>query len=379
MNAWPRVAKAIAVALALSAPVALADQSAPPASAVHAVHVDPPVPVTAVPEPATVLAVPPALRTALLQWVGNARTQDVRLQRLVEFMHAEDGLRMEYAHDATSTVGDAYLTRKANCLTFTLLTVALARELGLQAYGQEIDQVLSWYQQDNTIYRSNHVNAGVRVRAHRLTVDVASTAVIVRHMPKPIDDAHLLAMFYNNRAVELSARQQPKEAAAHIAVSLRLSPAYAANRSNAGVLHLREGDLAAAERDYLAALMLDPDFHPALINLVSVYEHTGNRARLAAYRARLERVQRRDPFHHFLAAMAHERRGEYALAAERYRKAIRLHRDEHRFHLALARVYLHLGDARRAGNALRHARRLDQDDRNHVLYQAKLDLLRRPR
>lgn len=369
MTFWPLPARPAAAALvagllAFATPAPAAD----PPSATDAT----------MPRPEEVLALPQALRDDLLRQVGNDGSEARRLERLVGFLFAADGLGMGYAQDATSTVAEAYRTRQANCLTFTLLTVALARELGLDAYGQEIDQALSWHQEGDTVYRSNHVNAGVRIGRRRLTVDVASSEVIARQVPRPVADAHLLAMYYNNRAVELSAQGLREPAAAYMATSLRLSPAYPANRSNAGVLALRRGDAAAAARDYLAALDMDQDFVPALMNLVSLHELHGDQPRAAAYRDRLERLQRRDPFHHFLAAVEHERRGEYALAAERYRRAIRLHGDEHRFHFALARVYLHLGDARRAGRALRRAQRLG-DERSRALYQAKLDLLRRSR
>lgn len=362
--ARPAVAGFVVAVLALSAPA----QPAVPPSTLEA----------PVPRPEEVLAVPPALRDELLREVGNGGTETMRLERLVGFLFAEDGLGMDYASDATSTVAEAYRTRQANCLGFTLLTVALAREVGLAAHGQEIDEVLSWHQEGGIVYRSNHANAGVRIGTRRFTVDVASTSVIVRHPAEAIDDAHLLALFYNNRAVELNAQGRREAAATAMAMSLRLAPAYPVNRSNAGVLALGRGDDVAAERDYLAALGLDHDFAPALLNLVLLYQRRGDHSRAKPYRARLERIQRRDPFHHFLAATEHERRGEYKLAATRYRKAIRLHGSEPRFHAALARVHLHLGDSRRAARALRRALQLG-DDRSRAMYQAKLDLLERRR
>jgi tetratricopeptide (TPR) repeat protein len=369
MKIWPFLARPafagfVVAALALSGPARAA--------------VPPSAPDAPMPRPEEILAVPPALRDALLRQAGDGGTEAMRLERLVGFLFGADGLGMSYASDATSTVGEAYRTRRANCLTFTLMTVALARELGLVAYGQEIEEVLSWYQEGGIIYRGNHVNAGVRIGTRRFTVDVASTSVIVRHPPEAVDDAHLLAQFYNNRAVELNAQDRREAAATAMALSLQLAPAYAVSRSNAGVLALGRGDAAAAEHDYLAALGMDPDSAPALFNLVSLYQRRGEHSRAQPYRKRLDRLQRRDPFHHFLAAEEHERRGEYALAAARYRKAIRLHGSEPLFHAALARVHLHLGNSRRAGRALRRARQLE-GDRSRAKYQARLDLFERPR
>ena len=72
----------------------------------------------------------------------------------------------------------------------------------------------------------------------------------------------------------------------------------------------------------------------------------------------------------------HARRiGEQELV-QRYRRAIALFDGEHQFHHGLARAYLHLGEYRKAGEALRHAQALASPNLAQR-YQAKLDLLRR--
>ena len=129
------------------------------------------------------------------QVIGAGGSGRSRLERLVGFLFQKPGLGMEYSADATLTVEQAYRTRKANCLTFTLLTVALARESGLQAYGQELDDIVAWRVGDDIIYRFNHVNAGITVGRSRLTVDVAQDLVRGRKPPEPISDQRLLALY----------------------------------------------------------------------------------------------------------------------------------------------------------------------------------------
>jgi tetratricopeptide (TPR) repeat protein len=232
------------------------------------------------PSPAQVMAVPPELRTQLQQQVidagGSGRS---RLERLVGFLFQKPGLGMEYSADATLTVEQAYRARKANCLTFTLLTVALAHEAGLQAYGQELDDIVAWRVGGDIIYRFNHVNAGITIGRSRLTVDVARDLVVARKPPQPISDQHLLALYYNNRAAELLAAASPAAAAPYMAMALQLAPRYASAWANAGVLHLHQGDPLAAERDYLKALALDPANAGALMNLVALYRNNGDEAR----------------------------------------------------------------------------------------------------
>jgi Flp pilus assembly protein TadD len=317
--------------------------------------------VSPMPRPEQVMVVPPELRAQLQQQVidagGSGRP---RLERLVGFLFQKSGLGMEYSADATLTVEQAYRTRKANCLTFTLLTVALARESGLQAYGQELDDIVAWRVGDDIVYRFNHVNAGIAIGRSRLTVDVARNLVMARAPPKPISDPRLLALYYSNRAAELLAGGSPAAAVPYMAMALQLAPRYASAWANAGVLHLRQGDPQAAERDYLKALALDSANTGALVNLVALYRSNGDEARRAIYARRLEKIQVKDPYFQLLQAEDDETRGDYAGAVQHYRQAIRLYDGDPRFYFGLARSYRQLGEERRARRAMNRAAALSR-------------------
>lgn len=340
----------------------LAWSVAVPAPAVSSASV---APVTSVvlpmPRPEQVMAVPPELHALLQQQViavgGSGRS---RLERLTALLTGKPpGLGISYAADATLTVDEAYRTRKANCLTFTLLLVALAREAGLQAYGQELDDVVTWGEGNDIAYRLNHVNAGVVIGRSRLTVDAAADQAMGRKPPKPIPDQRLLALYYNNRTAELLAGPSAAAAVPYAAMALQLAPRYANAWVNAGVVQLLQGDRQAAERDYLKALALDPDNEAALLDLVALYRNNGDEARHATYARRLEKVQVKDPYFHFLKAQDDEKRGDYAGAVQHFRRAIHLYDGDSRFYLGLARAYQLLGEARHAQQAMARAAALD--------------------
>jgi tetratricopeptide (TPR) repeat protein len=329
------------------------------------------------PSPDLVLAIPPELQARLATGL-TARSQQRRLERLVEFMFAPEpkGLGMTYDTDATHTVEEAYRTRRANCLGFTLMVVALARAARLEAYGQEIDHAFSWQQENGILFQYTHINAGVRIEMQRFTVDVASDSVIAAKPPKRIPDRRLLSNYYSNRAVELMAHDQPVLAATYIGIALAQDPDNVSAWNNAGVVSMRSGDAAGAERGYARALRLDREHGGALANMYSLYQQSGDKVRAERYRKRIERARLHDPFHYFTRALAHEQRGEYRAAIRQYRHAIKLLDSEHRLYFGLARAYLHLGDARRAGAALRRAHELG-DGPARDRYQAKLEILRR--
>lgn len=339
-----------------------------------------PPPPPAVAEPPTsdqVMAVPPALRAQMDERVdGRSLSQQQRLDLLTSLLLDEGGLELVYDEGANGTVEQSWRTGRVNCLSFTLLFVALARELDLQAHVQEIEQVLVWYQREGTIYTANHVNAGVRIGGRLHTVDIARDAIMARHDPKPVSDQRALALFYNNLAMALLVRGQTDAADAHMRLALELEPDYVPVLNNLGVLRLRAGDLHGAENAYFRALEIAPRYTSTLFNLAQLYHLQGRESEAIAFQRRLERSRRNDPFHQFLAAIDRESRGDYEGAVAHYLRAVRLHRSEHRFHFGLARAYLLLGDQRRAGRALARARTLADDD-DRMRYQAKLDILHR--
>jgi tetratricopeptide (TPR) repeat protein len=342
-----------AALLCAAAPLFASEPLSPPTLAPHA-------PETLAQEaPKDIMALPPALREQLRQTVLTGDpTPHQRLQRLLDFILGNDGLAMRYRENATHSVARAYETRVANCVGFTLFFVALAREAGLDASALGIRQTLSWRQDERTLYRNSHVNALVRIGEREYVVDFAIAPVIARHRPETLSDGQLLAQYYNNLAVDHLVVGRMTAAQAAMDIALALDPAYAPHWSNAGVLRLRDGDTAAAERAYARALTLDPRDAGALFNMIGLAQRNGDTTHAAEYRRRLADVQRRDPFHQFLQATVLERSGDYRQAIALYKRAIRLHGGEHRFHAALARAYRLAGDERRALASLRRAQKL---------------------
>ena len=160
-----------------------------------------------VPPIAQVMAVPPELDARLRAALppANAPARE-RLDRLVAFLTQDTGLGLRYREDATLTVAQAYALRQANCLTFTLVLLALAPRAGLDARPQEIEQTLTWYQQANTVFRNSHVNAVVRVGRQSVVVDVSGSDIVSRSAPIAIPRERLLSHYYNNMAISLLAR-----------------------------------------------------------------------------------------------------------------------------------------------------------------------------
>lgn len=322
------------------------------------------------------LRMPPALREAFHQQVlDHHRAPTDRIETMVDFVFSAAGMGMRYDESATYTVAQSWEQRRANCIGFTLLFLALSREAGLSARPQEIRQTLIWQQSGTTLYRNSHVNLRLQAGPRRYTVDVARDLVIALDEPIAINDQRLLAHYQNNIAIKQMAQGQIGAALARIEATLRLDPDYAIHWGNAGVIRLRSGDEGGAEHAYLRALELDPDEYGTLFNLVQLYDSRGAAAMAAPLRERMESLQKKDPLYQFLLATRFEREGDFTQAIEHYQQAIRHHRDEHRFHAALARAYLASGDRDGAERALARAKSLS-DGEAEASYAAELAQLR---
>ena len=369
MSAWRSL-----LVLALLA-AALPATAAEPAAAATAVPSAPAAP----PTPEQILAIPPALQALLQERViapGYSREQ--RVQRLVHLIFDDDGMQLSYDPYATHTLTETWQTHRANCLSFTLLFVTLARAAGIDARVQEVAQVVTWYEDQGVIYNVGHVNAGVTLNGNTAVVDLDRNVLYERYGPQPIDQKRALAHFYNNRGA-MWMSDDVAQARRYLQAALTLDPAFVAGWNNLGVLDARSGNLAEAERDYRTALMLQPRNAASLTNASALYRRLGDTRQAAQLATRLQHVQRGDPFAQFRFGNEAEQRHDYAAAIGYYRRAVSLYPTAHPFHFGLARAYFLAGDNARASREMARARDLagDNADVLKAQYQAKLDSLNR--
>lgn len=283
-----------------------------------------------------------------------------RVRRLFDFMVADDGLALHYQEQPTYGIAESYAQRKVNCLSFTLMFIAMARASGIDAYAHASTDALAIHVVDDTLYRARHVKAGIEVGGLRYTVDVGWNSVVAERKPRPITDAQLVALLHSNNAVERLQLGDLAGATAEIVKAVALDPDSAALWSNAGVIDWRSGRHGAAEHAYLQALDLERDHIGALGNLVALYRDTGAPQLASKYGKRLRRAQASDPFSQFLMAQDLVEHGAYDVAIPHYRRAIRLLPNQPQFHRSLADAYQKLGKDRAARRALHHALSLEQ-------------------
>jgi len=372
----------------------MALQTVPAAAAPMTVSVAPtPIAATLVqaaipPDPSQVMAIPDELRNEFRTKVLDVtNTPEQRLRRMVAFMFDKDGLNLHYRGDITNTVAESYRTREVNCLSFTLMAVALAREAGMKAQGQQINRILAWSLMGDVVMQSLHANAVVTLKDRNLMVkddrdfvlDISSSDAYTRDFivtDYKVDDDRMLASFYGNRAMELLVAGHLADSRVWLDTAMKLSPQDPLLWNNAGVLSQRMGDAAAAEHWFLRAAKQDPRLTSALYNLVAMYESKGDATRAAFWQERADKMLHDDPYYQFSLGERNAQSGSYDGAIRHYRRAISLDSRAQIFHFGLARAYAQLGRMRDADRELVIAKRLSTGA-DQERYQTKLDALRR--
>jgi Flp pilus assembly protein TadD len=312
--------------------------------------------VTGIADGSSVLAVSPEMRAFIDKHVDLQGGDALKLHQLLYAIMDTRTFGVAY-DDKTHTAAETFRLRKGNCLSFSNMFVAMARDVGLSAHFQEVDIPPDWTLDRDTYVLNQHVNVRVDLsRAGAKIVDFNIGDLKSSYEMQEISDQQALAHYFNNIGVE---HMLAGDTAGALACFRRaivdydrdFSPAW----TNLGTLYLRAGDAVRAEAAYLRALKADDADLVAMSNLARLYDREGDPERAAAYRKRVARHRWLNPYYRFeLARRAYEA-GHFNEAISHLKYAIRERPKEDEFCHLLALVYLRDGNGRAARHWLTRA------------------------
>jgi Flp pilus assembly protein TadD len=296
-----------------------------------------------------VLAVTGDMRAFLGEHVHRKAADQVKLRELIEALITKDASSLTF-NDRTRTASEAFRLRTGNCLSFSNLFVAMAREVGLKASFQEVDLPPDWSLDKDVFVLNRHVN--VRIDLNLLGVHVVDFNIDdfrASYSTREISDTRALAHYFNNMGVESMQAGDAASAAAYFRKALadndrEFSPAW----TNLGTLYLRLGHPAHAEAAYLQALKVDRDEDVAMSNLAGLYERQGDPKRAAAYRKQVIHHRMQNPYYRYQRAREAYEAGDFDTAIGHLKSAARRKPKEARFCELMARCYLGKGNERAA-------------------------------
>jgi Flp pilus assembly protein TadD len=284
---------------------------------------------------------------------------DARVNGLLDGMRDGGLLSLHYTDDFTRTASGTFHDRVGNCLSFTMLFVALARAAGLDARYQVVDVPPTWTDDLGLIAVGSHVNALVEAPADRkFVVDFNDAFFREQYPTRTVSDDYAAALYYNNLGAEALGRRDNESSFALLREAARTYPDMPAAWVNLGVLYLRFKHLDYAEAAFLRALETDPREQSAFSNLESVYTALGHSDLAARYGAQIRHYRDINPYYHYAVAQAafYQKRYDDALAS--LRAAIRLKGDDGQFYSLQGQALVALGREDRAVASFARAKEL---------------------
>lgn len=244
------------------------------------------------------------------------------LQELLRELQRPGDLRLVYDPSFTGTAEEVFSTGRFNCLSYTHLFVAMARELGIEAYYLSVDDLETYRRDRDLVVRSGHVTAAYSDGPNQRVLEFTVGPDVDYRYTRQIPDLTAIALYYSNRGAEQLRATELAEAREWLEIAVRLEPELADAWTNLGVARRRLGDLDGAEIAYQEAIRADPDSFTGYLNLTTLYKMRGERQAASKMLRLLDRRKNRNPYVYLILGDESLEEGRLEDARRFYKKAL---------------------------------------------------------
>ncbi len=330
-------------------------------------------------EPSTLLYVSEDMRRFARDAVRQISGVAAKTIALADAMDSAQGLHLQYDAEATLTAEQAFRQKRANCLSYTMLFVALAREVGIPVKFYNVDIPPIWDMgDDDTALLYKHINARVEVDSTSYQIVDISGEQYDPHLyyENPISDSEAAAQFYNNRAVQLRLQHRLVDALRYQLRAVQMAPVSAYLWTNLSDLYLIEGQPRAARTAVAHALELDSSDPLAYQAASLAYAQLGQSGLAREFHARARHFIEQNPYYHYHLALVAMRRDDNAAAYEEIREAVQTRVRDPRFFFVLAVLLDRMGDPKHAADSMAVVMQLTDDVAQQERYRNKFARLK---
>ena len=327
-----------------------------------------------------VLGLGPQMLVFLDRYVDARQSDYTKLRQLLYAIMDEGSFGLEYDNH-TRTAAETFHQQRGNCLSFTNMFVAMARQLGIDARYQEVDIPPDWTVQGGAFVLNRHVNVlvdlGYPGKGKRV-VDFNIDDFRTSYDRREVDDRRAVAHYYNNMGVDRMLAGDTVEALLYFRKAIENDHRFSPPWGNLGTLYRRNGRLAYAERACLKALDANRGDIVAMSNLADLYEKQGEAERAAGYRLRVDTHRMRNPYYRYRLACAAFLAEDYDSSIGHLKYSVRKKKNEDTFYFLMGLSYLKKGDESAARQWLEKAEQVAEDDDLRRNYHSKLEMLLSP-
>jgi Flp pilus assembly protein TadD len=301
----------------------------------------------------------------MARWVDQvvkAPAVGTRLGRLLSSLAQDGALLVNYNPDVSLTAREMFVRHQGNCLSFSVLFVALAREAGLDARFQIVDTPPSFSSDADFVLLNNHINVHVTERSglSRVShvVDFNRLADRGNYHTEVVGDVYAAGLYHGNVAVEALKSGDYRLAFAHLKRGLEDNPRIGGLWVNLGALYSRQGLYQYAEQAYRHALRVEAKNRSALVNLAILADHQGKPDEARKYRHAARRHMEANPYYQQYMAKQALDALNFEEALDYLDKAIALKDDEHQFYHLEGIIHYRSGRSDLAQQSFREASRV---------------------
>ncbi|HSY27721.1 MAG TPA: tetratricopeptide repeat protein [Burkholderiaceae bacterium] len=329
-----------------------------------------------------IFALDTGMQTFLDHEVARKEIMEGKVMALYDSLYTSDHKKFAYDAVQTRNAADVFRLQSGNCLSYTIMTAAFAKQLHEPVQFHVVSFGEVWDRSDNIEFKIGHVN---------LTVGQASFST-GHDAPKLIDfgafentrgeilddigEDVIIAMYLNNRAAEALAKNQLDDAYWWARAAMVYTPSYIGAYNTMGVIYSRHQNLIQSELVFRQVLEREPDNVLAMSNQVQVLARLGRTDESSKLAQRLAEIQPNPPYFFFNLGLAAMRAHDYEEARLEFKKEVNRASYNHQFHFWLALANYYLGNFDETRKQLRVAMENSPNTEQHDLYAAKLEMMK---
>ncbi|MCP4046378.1 MAG: tetratricopeptide repeat protein [Gammaproteobacteria bacterium] len=310
-----------------------------------------------------VLAVTPEMEEFLERYISQYVNSTTKVHLLSNSMGSTGVLGFEYDDARTLTAAEAFKSRTGNCIGFSNMMIALARQAGLKASYQEIIRRPVWSSRDDTVLLLKHVNVVIEGRNFDYVMDISDVKINQMTQRRIVDDSYAKALYLNNLGVEALFANDLPTAYAYMNAAIAVDPNMTDSWVNMGVVFGRNEQLNDAVKVLKRALQVDPNQYSAMNNLYEIYVEQGDLLAADSLQTRVDRYRRANPYYLLHLSDEAVELKQFEESISLLRRAIRKKDDDHVLHYALAKTQYLSGETQAAETSLVRARELAPQDK----------------
>lgn len=290
--------------------------------------------------PEELLRLDDEMKTYFAARIHRGDSIEARLDEVINAILGEKGLHFIYDLEGVYDVREAFRRRSGNCLTYSMLVVAVAREFGIDAQFNEVIVGPHWNRSGGIILERRHVNVRVDAIGGSFEIDLKLNDDLTasRSSAKLVDDARVISGAYNSVGVYRLAAGDYAGALRLMEQSTTIDPTYTSAWTNRGGAYLMAGQSERAWECYERALAVEPNTPAALSGQAFIHRKNGRIAEAEKLERKVLSYRERNPYYLVSVARDEIASGNLVAARRHLKRAIRIKSDDPAFFELLAEV-----------------------------------------